>query len=65
MTVYSLWVSAKAKGTRNEHRSRRLLEIQGYRVTRAAGSMGGMGPDRHERFRPGARAGQDGQAAEP
>lgn len=33
-------MSAKAKGTRNEHRSRRLLESQGYRVTRAAGSMG-------------------------
>lgn len=36
----ALPVSAKAKGTRNEHRSRRLLEAHGYRVTRAAGSMG-------------------------
>lgn len=32
--------NAKAKGSRNEYRSRRLLEAQGYRVTRAAGSMG-------------------------
>jgi uncharacterized protein with GYD domain len=32
--------SAKRKGTRNEHRSRLLLEASGYRVTRAAGSMG-------------------------
>lgn len=32
--------SAKRKGTRNEHRSRLLLEAAGYRVTRAAGSMG-------------------------
>lgn len=32
--------SAKRKGTRNEHRSARLLESAGYRVTRAAGSLG-------------------------
>ena len=30
----------KRKGTRNERRSRVLLEAAGYRVTRAAGSMG-------------------------
>jgi hypothetical protein len=33
-------VNAKAKGTRNEHRSKRLLEASGYCVTRAAGSLG-------------------------
>ena len=33
-------MNAKAKGTRNEHRSRLLLEAAGYSVTRAAGSMG-------------------------
>lgn len=33
-------VNAKAKGTRNEHRSRLVLEAAGYRVTRAAGSLG-------------------------
>jgi uncharacterized protein with GYD domain len=32
--------SAKRKGTRNEHRSRAVLEAAGYRVTRAAGSLG-------------------------
>ena len=32
--------NAKRKGTRNEHRSRLLLEAAGYRVTRAAGSFG-------------------------
>ena len=32
--------SAKRKGTRNEHRSRVLLEAAGYCVTRAAGSLG-------------------------
>jgi hypothetical protein len=32
--------NAKAKGTRNEHRSRLLLEAAGYRVTRAAASLG-------------------------
>jgi hypothetical protein len=32
--------SAKRTGTRNEHRSRVLLEAEGYRFTRAAGSMG-------------------------
>ena len=31
---------AKRKGSRNEHRSKALLEAAGYRVTRAAGSMG-------------------------
>jgi len=41
--------NAKAKGTRNEHRSARLLEAAGYRVTRAAASLGawdliGIGP---------------------
>ena len=41
--------NAKQKGTRNEHRSKRLLETAGYRVTRAAGSLGlwdlvGLGP---------------------
>lgn len=33
-------MSAKAKGTRNEHRSARLLEAAGYAVTRAAASLG-------------------------
>ena len=33
-------MSAKAKGTRNEHRSKRLLEAAGYRVTRAGASLG-------------------------
>ncbi len=42
-------MNAKRKGTRNEHRSRRLLETAGYCVTRAAGSLGawdlvGIGP---------------------
>ena len=32
--------SAKRKGTRNEHKSRVLLEAAGYAVTRAAGSLG-------------------------
>lgn len=33
-------MNAKAKGTRNEHRSRLLLEAAGYAVTRAAASLG-------------------------
>jgi Holliday junction resolvase len=33
-------VNAKGKGTRNEHRSMRLLEAAGYSVTRAAASLG-------------------------
>ena len=33
-------MNAKRKGSRNEHRSRRLLEAAGYSVTRAAGSLG-------------------------
>jgi Holliday junction resolvase len=33
-------IAAKRKGTRNEHRSRDLLEAVGYSVTRAAGSLG-------------------------
>jgi Holliday junction resolvase len=33
-------MNAKGKGTRNEHRSRLLLETAGYRVTRAAASLG-------------------------
>ena len=32
-------MNAKAKGTRNEHRSMRLLEAAGYAVTRAAASL--------------------------
>jgi hypothetical protein len=32
--------NAKCKGTRNEHRSRLLLEAAGYAVTRAAASLG-------------------------
>jgi hypothetical protein len=32
--------NAKAKGSRNERRSRDILEAAGYRVTRAAGSLG-------------------------
>ena len=33
-------MNAKAKGTRNEHRSIKLLEAAGYRCTRAAASLG-------------------------
>lgn len=33
-------MNAKAKGTRNEHRSRRILEAAGYAVCRAAASLG-------------------------
>jgi len=33
-------MNAKAKGTRNEHRSKAILEAAGYAVTRAAGSLG-------------------------
>lgn len=33
-------MNAKAKGARNERRSRLLLEAAGYRVTRAAASLG-------------------------
>ena len=33
-------MNAKAKGTRNEHRSMRLLESSGYACTRAAASLG-------------------------
>jgi hypothetical protein len=33
-------VNAKRKGTRNEHRSIRLLESAGYQCTRAAASLG-------------------------
>lgn len=32
-------MNTKRKGTRNEHRSRRLLEATGYRVMRAAASL--------------------------
>jgi hypothetical protein len=42
-------MNRKAKGTRNERRSRLLLEADGYAVTRADGSLGtfdliGIGP---------------------
>ena len=33
-------MNRKAKGTRNEYRSRSVLESLGYRVTRSAGSAG-------------------------
>ena len=33
-------MNAKGKGTRNEHRSRVVLEAAGYAVTRAAASLG-------------------------
>lgn len=33
-------MNAKRKGSRNEHRSRLLLESAGYAVTRAAASLG-------------------------
>lgn len=33
-------ISAKRKGTRNEHRSASILEAAGYAVTRAAASLG-------------------------
>ena len=32
--------NAKAKGTRNEHRSMAILEAAGYRCTRSAASLG-------------------------
>lgn len=32
--------NAKAKGTRNEHRSAEVLEAAGYRVTRSSASLG-------------------------
>jgi Holliday junction resolvase len=34
-------MNTKRKGTRNEHRSRRLLETAGYAVIHAAGSAEG------------------------
>lgn len=42
-------MNTKAKGNRNEHRSRAILEAAGYAVTRAAASLGvfdliGVGP---------------------
>lgn len=42
-------MNAKRKGTRNEHRSARIIEAAGYAVTRAAASLGawdliGIGP---------------------
>ena len=33
-------MNPKRKGTRNEHRSARILEAAGYAVTRAAASLG-------------------------
>lgn len=33
-------MNAKAKGNRNERRSRDILEASGYRVTKAGGSLG-------------------------
>ena len=33
-------LNKKAKGTRNEHRSMRLLELAGYRCTRSGASLG-------------------------
>ncbi|MGI8733483.1 MAG: hypothetical protein ACR2LM_09300 [Pyrinomonadaceae bacterium] len=33
-------MNTKRKGTRNQHRSMRLLEAAGYRVTRAAAFLG-------------------------
>lgn len=33
-------INAKRKGTRNEHRSIKLLEAVGYQCSRAAGSLG-------------------------
>ena len=33
-------MNTKAKGSRNEHRSMRLLEADGYRCTRSAASLG-------------------------
>jgi Holliday junction resolvase len=33
-------MNAKAKGTRNEHRTMQLLEATGYACTRAAASLG-------------------------
>ena len=31
---------SKRKGSRNEHKAMRILEVAGYHVTRAAGSLG-------------------------
>lgn len=33
-------MNCKAKGSKNERRSRDLLEVSGYQVTRAGGSLG-------------------------
>jgi len=33
-------MNAKSKGTRTEHKARRILEAAGYQVTRAGGSLG-------------------------
>jgi Holliday junction resolvase len=33
-------MNTKRKGSRNEHRSRAILEAEGYRVMRAAASLG-------------------------
>jgi hypothetical protein len=52
-------MNAKAKGTRNEHRSRLLLEAAGYAVTRAAASLGDWGPHRDQLGRHRPRPGQD------
>lgn len=38
--MHGLPMNTKRKGNRFEHRSRRLLEAAGYRVTRAAASLG-------------------------
>lgn len=38
--IESHGMNAKRKGTRNEHRSIRLLKAAGYACTRAAGSLG-------------------------
>jgi Holliday junction resolvase len=37
-------VNAKRKGTRDEHRSMRLLEAAGYAVMRATASLGAWDP---------------------
>jgi len=63
-------MNAKAKGSRNEHKSIKLLEAAGYRCTRAAASLGifdivAIGadelPQAHSRVeRSPARAGSEG-----
>lgn len=40
MGLHGMIKNAKAKGSRNEYRSMRLLELSGYRCTRSSASLG-------------------------